>query len=1353
MGLEGLQAILDKEEIVSTPLASDMLDHPAHIEESFRRHVRTYIPLGRQATGGEQGLSVADFERRVIRDVREGGATRGYITGEYGYGKTSTALYLWERARADNLLTVPPFKLQNLKDLVIASYGWTRYELARTRFDLLPKAQTIYDAVVDRSAEAFARRYRMSLSDAQQMLQEQPEMLRLNTIDYIRFIEALTHLAQEAGFAGLLILADELQQYIEPAAQSGQRDPISALFDLVEAIGSRRRQLSFGLLLIIPPKDLSLLRDQRGDLVHRLLQASLDLSTIYDRWFPQRLWHRLAKTFAFEEHRDRVISYECLDALGQIAARGDLSDGPRTVINVIRRATQRYIDAGYPEAAPYSPENLIEDFLSGAITFDSARRIPHITAQALNHSMVKGHPLRERAIKWVAAFPQEGLPRALQERLGLAEAIDELAHSVLNDLLIEVGDRRSGGLTLRGLDHVGVQTDWLTTTIREFWRAFDQDKEQSRRWVTSAFLSLLTTKVFPSNQWTASAVSAGGLFASAGMILEGCFTAARQRFPNRRIIVYALWQDEPEPGKSEEAEIVVVFRLYVKTEETPSQHRSALRIDVPARRIEVDLNLMRRDDSLVSAQIDQFVRPAILSTHLTPYLLLALYQFLDEKRTNNLIPKEDQQFVQFAFQAALLDAAFHLLFHPGLDASRSVGQERLIESALVTLLDQLYPTYATLIRTNQWSSALQKYINALQRHDLTYERQGKLPIEGAKREIAAMFGLSDTGFDNFVENFGALIVIERPFPTRASARAGGKGAVRLTLHPLEQEMLNWIQAAPETTLSAAEGTRAALRGLPLAEVRRRARALGYLPQEIEMGVKLLKARQLVEDEPQRDFLYEKPIITPSLDEIDHLLADWEHDLAMLGQAFPASVQIAQWRQEAGALRRELNEQLRIRLDDKRALEIKSQTLSFRKLLAAFAEEQQQHLRDKVNQRQRGLPRFDRRLVVVLDTTVRGSIPFAQTLNTLRAGALKRYEAIDDALDRARERLEALQRTIQSEGLSLNMLAQSAMELARCEEEIDAVHQQFAQFMQQAEILEGWLDLAALASQIGEELQQLGSDAGVHRIAFDQWVRHAQDALANQTYGAIREATDVRNELDTLNNAVKQAVAAAAQRFAEKQACYRRVMGEQLRVNQETLWPLRQYNPQAATESDSQLLADVKATIQHWCGHTGETIRRVQTDIRSTLESSHIAALTSDERQRLQEQGSRLATEIKVLSRALMDYEGRAEDLATLRDLPMEGGGRFRELVHDMGQLRTRLEHIQVKVASLQETLQALSLTPAEESLLVAISSGNVSIEIADLRSTTTGLADVDFWNALKGLHAKRRIRIYCERLINEQTQQ
>jgi hypothetical protein len=233
-----------------------------------------------------------------------------------------------------------------------------------------------------------------------------------------------------------------------------------------------------------------------------------------------------------------------------------------------------------------------------------------------------------------------------------------------------------------------------------------------------------------------------------------------------------------------------------------------------------------------------------------------------------------------------LDAAFQILFHPGLDGSRGVGQERLIESALMTLLDQLYPSYTTLMRTSQWGNALQKYSNVLQRRDLTCEPHGELIIEGTKREIASIFGLSDTGFDNFVENFGNLIVIERPFPTRATARAGGKGTVRLTLHPLEQMIMRWIQEAPQETHSAVKESQVSRRGLRMTEIRRLAAQIGYLPQETDAAVELLRARQMVEHDKQRDYLHEKPTIAPSLDEINRIMTMWENNLAMLGAGIP-----------------------------------------------------------------------------------------------------------------------------------------------------------------------------------------------------------------------------------------------------------------------------------------------------------------------------------------------------------------------------------------------------------------------------------------------------------------------------------
>ncbi|MCB9105085.1 MAG: hypothetical protein H6633_12715 [Anaerolineales bacterium] len=86
-----------------------------------------------------------------------------------------------------------------------------------------------------------------------------------------------------------------------------------------------------------------------------------------------------------------------------------------------------------------------------------------MTNQALGHSLVKGHPERERAIKWAAAFPEEGISRSLQESLNLTKAFDELMQSAQGDLVISVGDIKHRGITLRGLDQVETDIGWLPT--------------------------------------------------------------------------------------------------------------------------------------------------------------------------------------------------------------------------------------------------------------------------------------------------------------------------------------------------------------------------------------------------------------------------------------------------------------------------------------------------------------------------------------------------------------------------------------------------------------------------------------------------------------------------------------------------------------------------------------------------------------------------------------------------------------------------------------------------------------------------------------------------------------------------
>lgn len=1345
MSLEGLQAILSKEEVVSTPLASDLQEQPERVNQRFLHHVRTYVPLGRQVKRGEQGPSVIEFERQVIREVRDGNALRGYITGEYGYGKTSTALYLWERANSENLLAIPPFKLQSLNDLVIASYGWARYKIEQTRPDLLPAAQKIYSTVLDRSAEAIAQRYNMSLDRAQQLIQEKPEVLRLTTQDYIRFIEDLTSLAHQADFSGVLVLADELQQYIEPSVQAGQREPISALFDLIEAIRSRRGNLAFGFLLIIPPKDLGLLRDQRGDLVHRILQNSLDLGSIYDRWFPERLWQRLAQTFDFEQYHDQVISPECLDALGQIAARNDLSDGPRTVINAFRRAAQRAIAATQPEPSPYTPELLIEDFLNGQIQFDSARRIPHITSQALGHSMVKGHPARERAIKWAAAFPQEGLPRALQERLGLADVLDDLARSVLNDLLIEVGDRRDGGVTLRGLDQVGVQTDWLTSTIREFWRSFEPHGDNARQQAITAFLNLLTAKIFPSNHWKVLDRSAGGLFPSAGLTLEGSFSSGKTRFPDRRIVVRVLWQDEPDLGSISAEDITILFRLGQGTPLTTHNDDAILQIDQSTRQVRIWLDVTRRIDKLKSPQLEQHISPVVLSSRLNPLLLLTLHQFLDDKRVKNLIPKEDLQFIQFGFQSALQDSLVQMLFHPDLAPMLGANQERVVERALTQLLEQLFPDYKTLLSSAQWQSSLQKYINALQKCSSSHERQGKLLIEGTKQEIADLFLLSITAFENFVSNFSTIITIEHQFPTRQTAKIGMKGAIRFRLHPLEQNIQQWLSDSSFDESVNATNPSLQVRRISIDEVYRKAIEQGYLHQEVEEILNILVERQLVERDQRRGILREVIPAAPSTDELERELRTWQAHLNTLAQGFPQSGQLRQWQDDATTLHRTL-EELHIRPTDEQALVLKQTMVDRQNQLLLFAEEQQQHLKQQAAQALKNLPRFTPNQISTLDTTVHGSYPFTQALNGIRSEALKTYETIDDQLKTLRQKLEGTQRQLQNERLPLGTLAQTAQLLTSYEKEAEAHQQQYISFIASFSHFTNWRTIAEQAPPVAELLQTQSQASNEIRQRFEQLIQTANTTIHRQTYANLPNPEPIKKDLQSIQEEIQRIRAEASEHFHTLQERYRQLLHSTLRARSDELWTPHSYNPQAVTEMNQRLLDDVTRVIQSFCDRLGRTLRQMSTDVRSNLQSPLLQAVPPEQRQQLREQSQDIEQNLTAYGRELMLYEGQIEDQDILRDLPVQEKGQFRRLLQGLAGLETKVEQLQQRTRELQGILQSFQLTPLEDQLLTALTQITTPIELYELRSMVDTMIDTEFWQALQGLYAKRRLRLQAERV-------
>jgi len=512
--LEGLTALLDKSPIIPTHKARDFLNLPADVEATYERHVRTYLPLARGA-GGDDVADMVGFEQRLFRLIREAKAPVGYVAAEYGHGKTSTGLFLWDRARASNVLAVPPFSLDRLEDLITAVAGWVRFVVERVAPGLGDEVGKVYQAYRAEGVEALARRhaarFERPYDEVLQEFRELEQQGRLQSaadgLTYVTFFEAMTKLAQQAGFHGLLVVADEVQQYIEHADVVHAAEPIGRLFDLITTVLSRTGRLACGLILLLPNKELGLLNQQRGDLVQRIKASrlALDLTQVYGPTFAFDLWHRLAKVFRFTDIADRVIDEDALRALGEIAARTDLASGPRTVVDVLKIAAARYCAGA---TAPYGPLDLVRSFERGEVAFDGLSRIQAAVRQALAHDLVRGNPERERAVRLMAAFPTSGLTLALQTREGVRNAVDDLQRLAGGELVAvrgggfdHTGRAVEAGVTLLALRPVHEQVSWLKSTIRDFRRAYYLGSEAVHRLAAEAFCSLLIERLFPQPAW------------------------------------------------------------------------------------------------------------------------------------------------------------------------------------------------------------------------------------------------------------------------------------------------------------------------------------------------------------------------------------------------------------------------------------------------------------------------------------------------------------------------------------------------------------------------------------------------------------------------------------------------------------------------------------------------------------------------------------------------------------------------------------------------------------------------------------------------------------------------------------
>jgi len=1320
MSLEGLNAILNKEEVIVTRLSHDFIERPKTVDDTYTAHLRTYVPM-HGGSVGEQA-SVEGFTKRFIQHTLDRRVPRGYVTADFGYGKTSTGLYVWGEATRARLLAVPPFQLGSLTDLINATAGWVYYALGNTKPSLQSQAEDIYQKTVAHSIADIAARYSIPVEAAAKMIEDKPQIMELSSADIVRFIRAMTNLVVEAGFVGLIIIADEVQQYLEPEIKAGKRDPVGPLFDLVNDLGAQN-DVPCGLLLIIPQKEVSVINDQRGDLIDRMRNYVLDLKTIYDQDFPNRLWSHLAKTFKFDSIAGRILCKETLLSLGELAVRNDLANGPRTVVNVFRRAIRLYMSSGELGHQPYTPITLVNDFLSGAIAFDGEKRMQTVVARALEHPFVKEAVHRSEAVLLAGAFPTNGVATSIQAVFGLQNAFYELRERTYGDVVIHVGNPADPGTALVGLQVQKEPVKWLVSAIQDFSRNYYENAANVKQRVLNSFKAVLASLIFKTG-WKTSDSFDSSIVSSAGINFEGAFAAFKREFPERSVHVCIVFDDEPTRSIDGEFDVIFQFRLnrYLELDASARQNRvTTPAIDEDHYTAHLSLNLARRIPEAMNRAVEPILTKVIASERLNPLFLLALHGYFDNLNATGRVPKPDQPSLVNQFMPALLESALDMMLDRAVGAPFDAVGAKLIETLTTNILRTRYGNhYHTLMGISTWRNALRDYSNKLNRLENSMQRQGVLPFEGTKEQIVRQLNLGSTiALDTFMSNFPELLEQVSDF------KRAKTGAVRFTLHPLEEDIRTWVSQSTDTITANAQ----TLRRLPYAVILARAKRLGYKPDEVELLLQVMSDRELINKDKAGNIV-EQPAVKVSIDDVRAQVNLLTGRIRTIEQTFPEATEISRIAENCAKLL-QLVSQLGRHPDPKALAQIDVQSRNNLKHADNIFNSNLERIKATASRLPKRfsaitIPPFDPLLNVV------DNVPYAEPLETVRVDLTIQHTQYKDRLVVTREHVQQITEELTNGTYTQDKLPQLVKEIRSADTQVETLAANAAALAGRITAYSAWGRAAQTHDELLDALKQLGSDATSLRSQLEQIEAEMIRRLSTAWFDALPDGDMFERRLKVLQKQVREVEEQANNRFKRLQDSYQRMLRE-AKCPQDSLWSAIVYSPidqvlvyehlyRNATQATLASLDNADNQIQHWCS-----------DLRQRM--------AAPDGNQIRVHAEQIIQELDTI-KARIPY--RSDLAESVRDFDGNQGA-FIDLMRSLHIVWTQLSPFSDRIANLLRPHEAPEFTPVDMTLLSLLKEPGVPTDLADVWEAAQKAGIDTIWVPLRSLWEKGILEIRVKR--------
>lgn len=1358
--LEGLAAVLSKQPIIPTFKSQDLWQAPEHVEAVYEQHVRSYIPLAREASTDE-GMDAAAFERRLARLVKDAKAPLGYITAEYGHGKTSTGLFLWQQAREENILAVPPFSLDTLADIIVAVAGWARFAIERVRPGMGEQVLPIYARCRRENLEALARTeaqetnrpYELVLNDLRRLEQQGRLRISLSGLDYVNYLSEIAALAKQAGYDGLLVIADELQQYVEHQDVSTAREPIADLFDLVNTMYTRSGRLACGLVFLLPLKELGFINQQRGDLVARMKNSrlALDLAQVYGSDFGLQLWRSLSREFGFSNIASRVITDEALRSLGEIGGRTDLAQGPRTVVDVLKLACQRYNEGA---SAPYGLLDLVRAFEANDVAFDGISKLQGAVKQALAHDLVRGKPAAERAVRLMAAFPTTGLSEEIQEREGVRDVIDDLQRLGGGDLIA----LRGGGLdsqgrvvragaTLMALRPAESQLSWLKSTIREFRQSYYLGSEQVQRLALRGFVALLKDRLFPAPQWKVETETAGGvLSANRGVLFRGSFPSAARQFPSRLVYCRILGPGEQERRNLPTHDLLIDFALtlplHLASASFQRQEPGRVQWFAP-NHVRVDLNLLHRDMDANYLDLNPGFEDIVAPYQVNPLLTLSLFAALADHLAAERVPGAEVGNVRDLFLPALITAAMRDLFHSELGKTASpavdAADARFVDALVRLLCERTYgDRYVTLMTTSTWQAQLRQYCTALRQIDHPLIRAGQEPQIGSKREIAGLFGRSSPALDSFIQSLPALFTVQTGF------RGEAEGAIKLTLHPLEKRILDRLRETGGKQFMLHPRTRQAIE-VPVLTIPDLFSALapdGYREEEMDVALELLEARQLL----QRDTAHgrvlalepEVPDTEETRQAVSQLLDRCQTLRTVLGDPVLTPIERSLRPYQTAF------SQASTRLTPGQLITCRRQVQRAQQDLEQAIAERRRQLAAEAGRVDGGTPDWER-VLTPLGQAATGGL-FVDQLNRARVDLHRQVVSLRGKAEEVLRSLAQVRIALDAASLDDQGLCDAAGSVARGRSALDQIRQQWDSLQKRVgDYRDAQRLLQEATTLLNEKLLPFGEAVSEQSQSLDRWSQDIRGALSAHRLAALDDVEAWRGRLHGISQQAASFEQRVREEFLGRQQQLRDLLTAKFHIPPSALPPLLTFNLADPEGSYRLLEQQFRDEIDRLRRQTHARLEEIRRSAKDQRDPDKLTSLPQEQRQMVQKDMADVEQTVETIGRevdsrfALLTASGASDRAGDF--------GAVGELADGLVTVVLPVSDLMKRVQSVRKLLQQTALTPAETAAYDILNelSARGDVDFADFASRWRLASEQsDAWDAVKSLGGKARVRVLIQ---------